>query len=64
MKNRIKELRLEKGLSQYKLAEMAATSQARIWQWENGYYIPTLLEMELIATALGVTIKDVFPDVQ
>jgi transcriptional regulator with XRE-family HTH domain len=62
--NRIKELRLAKGLSQYKLAEMAATSQARIWQWENGYYIPTLLDMDLVARALGATMKEVFPDVQ
>ena len=62
--NRIKELRLAKGLSQYKLAELSATSQTRIWQWENGYYTPTLLEMDFIARALGATVKEVFPDVE
>lgn len=39
---RLKELRLEKGLTQMKLAEATGLSQAGIAKWENGNRLPSL----------------------
>ena len=41
LKNRIKELRKAKGLSQTTLAEMAGTTQNTISSLETGQYSPT-----------------------
>ena len=52
---RLKELRLEKQLSQSKLAKILICSQTIISQWENGTRTPTIYEIVAIADYFGVT---------
>lgn len=59
--NRIKELRLAKGLTQKELAELAGTGQSRIWQYEKGdtkVENMTVGQAKKIADALDVKIED------
>ena len=59
--NRLREIRLLRGLTQYQLAKLVGTSQARIWQWEHGYYTPKEEMKYALAKALDVTVKELFP---
>lgn len=60
LKNRIKELRREKGLSQTELAQKAGTTQNTISSLETGQYSPTAFLSGLIAKALEKTWEEVF----
>ena len=60
LKNRIKELRLERGYSQTKLAEIVGTTQNTISSLETGQYSPTAYLSGLISKALGVTWEECF----
>ncbi len=60
LKNKIKELRLAKGLSQTKLAEMAGTTQNTISSLETGQYSPTAYLSGLICLALDCKWEDCF----
>ncbi len=60
LKNRIKELRLEKGYSQTKLAQLAATTQNTISSLETGQYSPTAYLSGLICIALGCKWEECF----
>lgn len=60
LKNRIKELRTEKGLSQTKLAELAGTTQNTISSLETGQYSPTAYLSGLLCIALGCKWEDCF----
>ncbi len=60
IKNRVKELRIERGLSQITLAEMSRTTQNTISQIENGKYSPTLYLAMLIVNALDCKVEDCF----
>ena len=60
LKNRIKELRLERGLSQTELAKRAGTTQNTISSLETGQYSPTAYLSGLIALALDLKWEDVF----
>ena len=60
LKNRIKELRLQKGLSQTKLAELAGTTQNTISSLETGQYSPTAYLSGLLCIALGCKWEDCF----
>jgi putative transcriptional regulator len=60
LKNRIKELRKEKGLSQTELAKMAGTTQNTISSLETGQYSPTAYLSGLICIALGCKWEDCF----
>ena len=60
LKNRIKELRLEKGLSQTALAKMAGTTQNTISSLETGQYSPTAYLSGLICIALDCKWEDCF----
>lgn len=60
LKNRIKELRLEKGLSQTKLAEIAGTTQNTISSLETGQYSPSAYLSGLICLALGCKWEECF----
>ena len=52
---RLKELRLEKGLTQDKLAEATGLSQAALANWENGKRSPSALAIITLAKFFGVT---------
>lgn len=55
---KIYKLRIEKGLSQQKLAEKAGLSQATIYYWEKGKRNPKYEQLQKIASALDVTITE------
>ncbi len=60
LKNRIKELRLEMGLSQTELAKKAGTTQNTISSLETGQYSPSAFLSGLIAKALKKKWEEVF----
>lgn len=55
----IKRLRLEKGLSQKRLAEEAGLSQSFIHSIEVGQKSPTIRSIRKIAKALGVPVEEI-----
>ena len=59
---RIKKFRMEKNLSQEKLAEMITVYPYHISQIENGRRIPSVETLILIANALDVTVDDILAD--
>ncbi|WP_044893622.1 helix-turn-helix transcriptional regulator [Bacillus alveayuensis] len=63
MKNRIKELREQQGLSQGNLAEMCRVSRQTINAIENNKYDPTLELAFRLAKVLRVKVDELFfPD--
>ena len=57
---RIKELRKNKNLTQEQLAESIGIYQKQIGNIETGTYFTTMPNLEKIANALNVQIKDLF----
>ncbi len=62
MKNNLRNLRSEKGLTQAQLAEMAALSQQQIQRVEAGVHAVRIDIAASIATALGVNLGTIFPE--
>lgn len=60
LKNRIKEFRKAKGLSQSELAKMAGTTQNTISSLETGQYSPTAYLSGLICYALECKWEECF----
>lgn len=62
MKTNIKELRIEKGLSQQELGELVGVTRQTINALENARYNPSLLLAHKITQILGeeLIIEDVF----
>ena len=60
LKNRLKEIRAEKGLTQLELAIKAGTTQNNISQIETFKYSPTAYNALLIAYALDCKVEDIF----
>ena len=60
MKNRIEEIRKEKGLNQEELAKMMGVSRQTISSLENGRYNPSILLAYKIAKYFDMHIEDVF----
>lgn len=57
---RVREMRLARGLSQVEFGEQCGFYQTYLSRVERGQANPTLNAMEVIANALGVTLFDVF----
>jgi len=57
---RIRELRDHKGWSQQVLADHAEMNREHLSDLENGKYEPTVGLLERLATALGVTLEQLF----
>ena len=53
-KDKLKELRIQKGISQYELAEKLFVSRSAIAKWENGNGIPSDVNLETICEFFGV----------
>ena len=62
MKNRVKELRTENGLSQQALGERLGVSRQTIISIENGKYDPSLPLAFKIGRVFGLRIEDIFDD--
>ena len=60
MKNRIEEIRNERGIRQEELARQMGVSRQTISSLENGRYNPSILLAYRIARFFGLTIEDVF----
>ena len=60
MKNRIEEIRNEKGIRQEDLARSMGVSRQTISSLENGRYNPSILLAYKIAKYFGMTIEEVF----
>ena len=58
--DRVRKLRLEKGLSQEKLAFESKMHRTYLGSIERGERNPSLKNIEAIANALGVTLSDLF----
>lgn len=52
---RIKELRIEKGLSQMELGKIAGVTDKAVSTWEQDIKVPRMGAIEKIATYFGVT---------
>lgn len=60
MKNRIEEIRKEKGIRQEELAKAMGVSRQTISSLENGRYNPSIFLAYKIARHFGMTIEEVF----
>lgn len=60
MKNRIEEIRKERGIRQDEFAKMMGVSRQTISSLENGRYNPSITLAYKIAKYFGMTIEEVF----
>lgn len=60
MKNRIEEIRNQKGIRQEELGKMLGVSRQTISSLENGRYNPSILLAHKIARLFDMTIEEVF----
>lgn len=60
MKNRIEEIRKEKGIRQEEFAKSMGVSRQTISSLENGRYNPSIILAYKIAKYFGMTIEEVF----
>ena len=60
MKNRLEELRKQRGIRQEELAEALEVSRQTIGSLENGRYNPSILLAFKIARYFGVSIEEIF----
>ena len=60
MKNRIEEIRKERGIRQEEFAKSMGVSRQTISSLENGRYNPSILLAYKIAKYFGMTIEDIF----
>ena len=60
MKNRIEELRREKGIKQEELAAAMEVSRQTIGSLENGRYNPSLILAFKLAQYFGLSIEEIF----
>lgn len=57
---KIKVLRVIRGLSQEEAAKQCMTDQKAWWNWESGKNYPSKIYRHTIARVLGVTVEDIF----
>jgi len=60
VKNRIEEIRKEKGIRQEEFAKCMGVSRQTISSLENGRYNPSIMLAYKIAKYFGMTIEEVF----
>ncbi|MBS1315861.1 MAG: helix-turn-helix transcriptional regulator [Anaerotignum sp.] len=60
MKNRLEEIRKERGIRQEELARALEVSRQTIGYLENGRYNPSILLAFKIARYFGMAIEDIF----
>lgn len=59
---KIKELRLEKGLTQKYLADVLGVDQSAVTKWETGVALPTADKLPKLAQLLGCTIDELYQE--
>ena len=60
MKNRIEEMRNDRGILQEELAKRMGVSRQTISSLENGRYNPSIILAHKIAKYFGMTIEEIF----
>lgn len=60
MKNRLEQLRKDKGIKQEELAEILEVSRQTIGSLENGRYNPSIILAFKIARYFNMSIEDIF----
>jgi putative transcriptional regulator len=60
LRNRLKDLRAARRLTQAELAEMAGVSRKTINTVENGVFVPSTVLALALARALKVAVEDIF----
>ena len=60
MKNRLEQLRKQRGISQEELADALQVSRQTVGSLENGRYNPSILLAFKIARDFGMAIEDIF----
>ena len=60
MKNRLEQLRKQRGISQEELADALQVSRQTVGSLENGRYNPPILLAFKIARYFGMAIEDIF----
>lgn len=60
MKNRLEEIRREKGINQEELAEVLEVSRQTIGSLENGRYNPSIILAFKIARYFNMSIEEIF----
>ena len=60
MKNRIEEIRKERGIRQEELAKMLGVSRQTVSSLETGRYNPSISLAFKVARCFGMTIEEVF----
>ena len=60
MKNRIEEIRRERGIRQEEFAKSMGVSRQTISSLENGRYNPSIMLAHKIAKCFGMSIEEVF----
>lgn len=59
LKDKVKQLRKEKGLSQAQLAQLLFVSRSTVAKWENGLGLPNPESMERLEQEFGITKEDI-----
>ena len=60
MKNKIEQIRKERGIRQEELAKMLGVSRQTVSSLENGRYHPSISLAFTVARCFGMTIEEVF----
>ena len=60
MKNRLEQLRKQRGISQEELADALQVSRQTVGSLENGRYTPSILLAFKLARYFGMAIEDIF----
>ena len=60
MKNRLEEIRKERGIKQEELAQAMGVSRQTIGSLENGRYNPSITLAIKLARFFGMTVEDIF----
>jgi DNA-binding XRE family transcriptional regulator len=60
--NRLRVIRAEKRMTQLSLATATGVHPTRVWKIENGYAEPSPRERHAIASALGSSERDIWPN--
>ena len=55
-KDRLRELRIEKGISQSQLGKVVNTSKMAVSHWESGHSEPSILQLVILSNFFDVTV--------
>jgi transcriptional regulator with XRE-family HTH domain len=60
--NNLKRIMMDRGVSELDIACVCRVSQASVYNWERGNFVPSLDTARRIARFLGVTVDEVWPE--